>query len=186
MKTITETKKFYSNWAKSAKPSFENKRFSLLEKDDFHVLEYHKKQVIVLPILEDHSIIMPKVKRHILGGATWELPAGGIIEGESEEEGALRELREETGISISDISRLKKETTLIVSQNRLPMFPFIFSIDIGIDEFEQRNHHDHEVESISSFTFDKIKKMITNGQIFTSITISILARFLLSKKIPSV
>ena len=57
----------------------------------------------MLPILEDHSIIMPKVKRHILGGATWELPAGGIKDGESEEEGALRELREETGISISDI-----------------------------------------------------------------------------------
>ena len=59
----------------------------------------------MLPILEDHSIIMPKVKRHILGGATWELPAGGIKGGESEEEGALRELREETGTSISDISR---------------------------------------------------------------------------------
>ena len=63
----------------------------------------------MLPIFEDHSIIMPKVKRHILGGATWELPAGGIKDRESEEEGALRELREETGIWIFDTSRLKKE-----------------------------------------------------------------------------
>ena len=33
---------------------------------------------------------------------------------------------------------------------------------------------------------DEIKELITTGQIFTSITISILARFLLSKEIPSV
>jgi ADP-ribose pyrophosphatase len=150
------------------------------------VVEYHKKQVIVLPILEDHSIIMPKVKRHILGGTTWELPAGGIRAGESEEEGALRELREETGISISDISRLKEETTLIVSQNRLPMFPSIFSIEVGINEFEQRNQHDHEVESVRYFTLEEIKELISTGQIFTSITISILARFLLSREIASI
>jgi ADP-ribose pyrophosphatase len=150
------------------------------------VVEYHKKQVIVLTILESHSIIMPKVKRHILGGATRELPAGGINDGESEEEGALRELREETGIWIFDTSRLKKENTLIVSQNRLPMFPSIFSIEVGIDEFEQRNQHDHEVESVRSFTFDEIKELISTGQIFTSITISILARFLLSREIASI
>ena len=149
------------------------------------MVEYHKKQVIVLPILEDNSFIMPKVKRHILGEATWELPAGGIMDEESEEEGALRELREETGVSIFDISRLKEETTIVVSQNRLPMFPSIFSIDVSLDEFEQRNQHDHEVDSVRSFTFDEIREMITTGQIFTSITISILARFLLSKEIPS-
>ena len=181
-----EAGKFYSTWAKSAQPVFKNKRFSLLEKDDFHVVEYHKKQVIVIPILEDNSIIMPKVKRHILGEATWELPAGGIMDEESEEEGALRELREETGVSIFDISRLKEETTIVVSQNRLPMFPSIFSIDVSVDEFEQRNQHDHEVDSVRSFTFDEIREMITTGQIFTSITISILARFLLSKEIASV
>ena len=129
---------------------------------------------------------MAKVKRHILGGATWELPAGGIKDRESEEEGALRELCEETGISTFDTSLLKKENTLIVSQNRLPMFPSIFSIEVGLDEFDQRNQHDHEVESVSSFTFHEIKEMITNGQIFTSITISILARFLLSREIASI
>jgi 8-oxo-dGTP pyrophosphatase MutT (NUDIX family) len=147
------------------------------------VVEYHKKQVVVLPILENNSIILPRVKRHILGGATWELPAGGIMDRESEEEGALRELREETGISIFDTSLLKKQNTLIVSQNRLPMFPSIFSIEVGKDVFDQRNQHDHEVESVNSFTLNEIKEMIISGHIMTSITISILARFLLSKEV---
>ena len=66
------------------------------------------------------------------------------------------------------------------------MFPSIFSIEVGIDEFEQRNQHDHEVESVRYFSFDEIKELITTGQIFTSITISILARFLLSREIVSI
>ena len=80
-------------------------------------------------------------------------------------------------------SCLNKENPLIVSQNRLPTFPCIFSIDVSVDEFDQRIHHDHEVESVRSFTFDKIKEFITSGQIFTFITVSTLARFLLSREI---
>jgi len=108
----------------------------------------------------------------------------GIRDGESIEEGAIRELREETDISIFDTSLSNKKTTLILPQNRLPIFPSIFTIDVGKDEFEQRNHQYHEVESVRSFIFDEIKELITTRQIFTSITISLLARFLLSKKLP--
>ena len=111
-----------------------------------------KKQVIALPILEGHSIIMPKVKRHIEGGNI-------------------------------GTSCLNKENPLIVSQNRLSTFPSIFLIDVSVAEFEQRIHHDNEVESVRSFTFDKIKELITSGQIFTFITVSTLARFLLSREI---
>ena len=183
MKAISKEEIFYKTWSKSARTVFDNERFYLLEKEDFHVIEYHEKQVIVLPVLADKSIIMPKVKRHILGQAVWELPAGGLNNGESECDGALRELREETGVSIFDITRLKYEKTLIVSQNRLPMFPSIFSIDVTEIEFDQRSIHDTEVDSVKAFSFNEIRNMIITGKILTSITISILGRFLLSKEI---
>ena len=83
------------------------------------------------------------------------------------------------------MTSIKADKILIVSQNQLPMFPSIFSIEVGIDELGQRKQHDHEVESVRSFTFEEIKELITTGQIFMSITISILARFLLSKEIAS-
>ena len=46
------------------------------------------------------------------------------------------DLSEETSISIFDSSYLNKENTLIVSKNRLSIFPCLFSIDVRVDEFD--------------------------------------------------
>ena len=180
---IVKEEQFYSSWKQSARPVFQNHRFSLLEKDDFHVVEYQSTQVIVLPVIEQEYVVLPKVRRQILGGAVWELPAGGVLENESPEEAALRELGEETGITIPDPSRLLPLDTLVVSPNRLPMFPSIYQVDLSHEEFETRSTHDDEVESVTSFSSDKIREMILSGEIITSITLAILARFLLGQQV---
>jgi len=178
---VAKEKQFYSSWKQSARPVFQNHRFSLLERDDFHVVEYKSIQVIVLPIIEQEYVVMPKVRRQILGRAVWELPAGGVQRNEIPTDAALRELGEETGISISDPSRLLPLDTLVVSPNRLPMFPLIFQVDLSKEEFEARSAHDDEVESVASFSSDKIREMIRSGEIITSITLAILGRYLISK-----
>ena len=180
---IVKEKQFYLSWKQCARPVFENRRFSLLEKDDFHVVEYLSTQVIILPIIEQEYVVLPKVRRQILGGAVWELPAGGVLGNEGPEEAALRELVEETGISISDPSRLLPLNTLVVSPNRLPMFPLIYRVDLSHQEFETRSAHDDEVESVASFSLDKVQEMILSGEIITSITLSILGRFLIGQQV---
>lgn len=115
--------------------------------------------------------------------ALWELPAGGALPNESSQEAALRELREETGIDVRDINRLKAEHSLIVSPNRLPMFPHIFSVQINEQEFKERLPHDDEVESVGCFSLDKVREMILSGKIITSITLAILCRFLLRQQL---
>ena len=179
MDKLSKEERHYTKWNQPAKPVFQNHRFSLLENEDYHVVEYHTQQVIVLPILENERVVMPKVFRKILGGAVWELPAGGIQKNEYPEKAALRELREETGISITDISRLIPENTLVVSPNRLPMFPSIFSVNVSENEFDSRSMHDDEVESVDCFSMNEIKAMIETGEIITSITLAILGRFIL-------
>jgi 8-oxo-dGTP pyrophosphatase MutT (NUDIX family) len=180
---LEKKEQFYLSWKQSARPVFQNHRFSLLEKDDFHVVEYQSTQVVVLPIIEQEYVVLPKVRRQILGGAVWELPAGGVLENESPEEAALRELGEETGISISAPSRLLPLDTLVVSPNRLPMFPSIYQVDLSHQEFETRSAHDDEVESVASFSLDKAMEMILSGEIITSITLAILGRFLLGQQV---
>ena len=48
----------------------------------------------------------------------------------------------------------------------------------------QRNQHDHEVESVSSFTFDKIKEMITTGQFLHPLPFPSWQDFYFPKKFP--
>ena len=180
---VAKEKQFYSSWKQSVRPVFQNHRFSLLERDDFHVVEYKSTQVIVLPIIEQEYVVLPKVRCQILGGAVWELPAGGVQGNEIPADAALRELGEETGISISDPSRLLPLDTLVVSPNRLPMFPLIYRVDLSHQEFETRSTHDDEVESVRSFSSDKIREMILSGEIITSITLAILGRFLLGQQV---
>ena len=177
---------YFKKWLLNSKNIFHSQFFRLVENEDFHVLEYHALQVIVLPLLENKSVVMPKVFRKILGGAVWELPAGGVQKNENPEEAALRELREETGISITDISRLIPENTLAVSPNRLPMFPSIYSINVSGNEFDSRSKHDDEVESVDYFSINEIKAMIETGEIFTSITLAILGRFILCQDFQTV
>jgi len=149
------------------------------------VVEYQSTQVIVLPVIEQEYVVLPKVRRQILGGAVWELPAGGVQENEGPEEAALRELGEETGITIPDPSRLLPLDTVVVSPNRLPMFPLIYRVDLSHQEFETRSTHDEEVESVASFSSDEIREMILSGEIITSITLAILGRFLLGQQLKS-
>ena len=182
---LAKEEQFYSSWKQSARSVFQNHRFSLLEKDDFHVVEYQSPQVIILPIIEQEYVVLPKVRRQILGGAVWELPAGGVQENEGPERAALRELGEETGITISDPSRLLPLHTLVVSPNRLPMFPLIYQVDLSHKEFETRSFHDEEVECVKCFSSDKVRVMILSGEIITSITLAILGRFLIRQQLTS-
>jgi len=147
------------------------------------VVEYQSTQVIVLPVIEQEYVVLPKVRRQILGGAVWELPAGGVQENEGPEEAVLRELGEETGITIPDPSRLLPLDTVVVSPNRLPMFPLIYRVDLSHLEFETRSTHDEEVESVGCFSLDKVQEMILTGEIITSITLAILGRFLLGQQV---
>jgi hypothetical protein len=64
------------------------------------------------------------------------------------------------------------------------MFPLIYKVDLSKEEFEDRSLHDDEVESVASFSSDKIREMILSGEIITSITLAILGRYLISKNSP--
>jgi 8-oxo-dGTP pyrophosphatase MutT (NUDIX family) len=66
--------------------------------DPFYVVEY-PDWACVLPLTGDGHIIMVEQYRHGIGRFSLELPAGIIDGGESPLDAAIRELREETGLS---------------------------------------------------------------------------------------
>lgn len=69
--------------------------------DEFHLIDA-PSWTAVLALRDDGMVVLVEQYRHGLGGVTRELPAGVIDEGESPQEAAARELREETGHAADD------------------------------------------------------------------------------------
>jgi ADP-ribose pyrophosphatase len=76
--------------------------------DGEHAVEIveHAGAVVVIPQPDPAEIVLVRQYRHAVGAMTWEVCAGGIDPGETPEEAALRELREETGFRARSLRRL--------------------------------------------------------------------------------
>ena len=66
----------------------------------------HRPSVVLVPVQEDGQVVLIRQYRHALKRRIWELPAGGIEEGESPEAAASRECEEEIGRVPSTLERL--------------------------------------------------------------------------------
>ena len=53
--------------------------------------------VAILAFADDERVVLVRQYRHLLRGASWELPGGGVLPGEEPAAAAQRELREESG-----------------------------------------------------------------------------------------
>ena len=156
----------------------QNPWFKVMSRDSFFTLEYDEPQVVVLPILDNHSIIMIRVKRPVIGDVPLELPAGGSYKGESPRMATMRELAEETGIVITDPDRFVPELPFGEMPGRIPVLLSVFRVDVTKAEYEARRSHDNEVVSVEAVTFGDAVRKITSGEIYLTSPTAIIARFL--------
>jgi 8-oxo-dGTP pyrophosphatase MutT (NUDIX family) len=63
----------------------------------YGVVHFRSRAVGVVPVGDDGRILLVGQHRYTLDEYSWEIPEGGVGDGESLEEGCRRELREETG-----------------------------------------------------------------------------------------
>ena len=66
----------------------------------------HVDCVVILPIDSKGNVLLVRQFRHAVGKELLELPAGSIDPGETPEQAAVRELREETGYKPGKLERL--------------------------------------------------------------------------------
>lgn len=66
----------------------------------------HPNVVAVLPVLPDGRLVMVRQYRKAVERVLLEIPAGGIESGESPEQAARREMQEETGYTMGELTPL--------------------------------------------------------------------------------
>ncbi len=157
----------------------ENPWFAVRNRGGHFTVEYHLPQVMVMPIVDRHSVVMVQGDRPIIADTPLELPAGGAEAEESPLEAVARELGEETGIRIDNLDRFEMLSPMADSPIRFPTLLYVYQIHITQQEYDNRGCHDDEVCKVLCIRFEDVCRMIVRGEIYISMPVAIVGRFLL-------
>lgn len=127
-----------------------------------HKLEIveHSGAVVVIAQPEPDEIVLVRQHRHAIGQDTWEVCAGGIDPGETPEQAAVRELREETGYRARTVRRLWSAYSAPGFCNELLHFFHTDAYDAG----EPEPDAEEEIE-VATFPLRRVREMIERDEL---------------------
>ena len=126
----------------------------------------HRGSAVIVPMFDDGTIALVRQYRHAVGDYMLEVPAGGVEDGETLEQAALRELEEEVGVEAASIELLSE---FYVSPGFLTEKMYLY-LATGLTETTQNLDHDEAIE-IERISFSDALDQIRNGQINDAKTI---------------
>jgi ADP-ribose pyrophosphatase len=120
----------------------------------------------MLPFVDADHVLLVRQFRYITGQTTWEMPTGGVHDGESIEDAAQRELAEEAGVRAR---RLTPLTAYSTSKSVVDETAHLF---LAHDLVAERATPDAtENLTRSTIAFADALQMVVSGQIVDSMTI---------------
>jgi ADP-ribose pyrophosphatase len=121
----------------------------------------------VLPFLDDDRVVMVRQYRYVFGEYhRWEMPTGGVKSGESLEEAARREMREEVGY---DARELQLVSTYFTSKSIMQEIGHLF-IGRGLTQV-QAVPDETEFLEVAIFPFQQVLEMVIESEIRDSMTV---------------
>ncbi|MBR61738.1 MAG: ADP-ribose pyrophosphatase [Dehalococcoidia bacterium] len=139
----------------------------------------HAQAVVIVPIDAQGNLIMVSQYRYAVNSRMLEFPAGGLDEGESPEDCAQRELREETGFASEKLINLGGFWS---APGFLTEYLNAF---LALDLYDSNLEPDpDELITTCSFSFSKVKCMVNSGEIQDSKTIAALYMAINSSDFP--
>ena len=131
----------------------------------------HPEAAAVIPFVSDKEILMVRQYRYALGREMLEIPAGKLDPGETPEEGAIRELLEETGFQSGELRHIYTYAPAIGYSNEL-----IHIFSGRALKKVSRSIDDVEISSLEVLPLEEIRKLIGKGLILDGKTLIGLAR----------
>ncbi|MFN8630851.1 MAG: NUDIX hydrolase [Chloroflexota bacterium] len=143
----------------------------------YGVVHFAGRAVGVVAVGGDGRILLVGQYRYTLDRYSWEIPEGGVPDGESLLEGAKRELREETGYE-ADVWRylFGFTTSNSVTDERGEMY-----LATGLREGQAQPDETEELETRWA-TLDEILREIDRGEIHDLMTIAAIQRYALEAR----
>jgi 8-oxo-dGTP pyrophosphatase MutT (NUDIX family) len=136
---------------------------------DHHVLDYPYEAVGVILIGADGRILMIDHYRFITDTRGWEIPSGGIEQGETVLQGAARELLEEAGYAAKEWKFLGKYHPSNGSSNQ------VFHAAIARELNRMSEPTDvNETLGLHWFTIDEVRQLIDRNEIRDGLSLTIL------------
>jgi 8-oxo-dGTP pyrophosphatase MutT (NUDIX family) len=145
----------------------------------YGVVHFHTRAVGVVAVDGAGRILLVGQHRYTLDEYSWELPEGGVGDGEAMEDGARRELREETGFEAARWRHLFRFTTSnSVTDERGDMY-----VATGLRPGEAEPDPTEDL-AVRWATLDEIMGEIADGRIHDLMTIAAIYRYALDAAEP--
>ncbi len=126
----------------------------------------------VLPIDEEMNTWLVGQTRYTLGEYSWEIPMGAVPTPEGYEQGALRELKEETGLIANKLEFLCKIHTSNSVTDEVGMSYLATELTQGETEFD-----DTEDIKVWKLPFRDALDMVMNGKITDSLSVACILKY---------
>ena len=120
--------------------------------------EYHTVVSIIVVNDNKELLITKRDLRKDFGGL-WEVTAGSILAGETSKQGAIRELKEETGIIINE-----EDVNLLGTLKEESCFTDIYITKYNFD-INKITLQEGETIDVKKVTLDKLYEMIENNEV---------------------
>lgn len=166
--SITPWKILESNYIR---PRMRVDKCKLANGNDFEatVFEY-RRWANVLALTEDNQVVMIRQYRHGVQDIVWEFPGGIVEDGESIEDGARRELLEETGYTADAIIEVGRLHPNPASQTN-SLYAFLAT---GAKLVQEQHLDEAEEIEVHLVPFEEVFTMAKRGEIPNALQVAVL------------
>ena len=103
-------------------------------------------------VVDVTGLILVREPKNHFDGYVWTFPKGGVDKGETDEQGAIREVREESGVDVQIVAPIPGEWKGGTSINRYFLMDYLGELPEG---------HDDETEQVAWVTYDDAKALLS-------------------------